>query len=98
MLIYSVTSQTGADTGAWFHIDKTAEFGIRQISITLSGTSATIEIYGRIGDGDDEQLIWTGTASEGISAVVFPQMRVKLSAATAANVDVALDGRGRDLT
>ena len=96
MVLYEIAAQTGADTGAWFALRHTVQYGIRQISISLSGTSATIEIYGRIGDGDTEQLIWTGTASEGISAVVFPQMRVKLSAATSATVLVSVDADGRE--
>lgn len=95
MELYKIAAQTGADTGDWYAIHDTRANGVRQISITLTGTSATIEIYGKVSGDDAEQLIWTGTASEGISAVCFPYMRVKLSAATAATVLVTIDGNGR---
>ena len=93
--IYSITGQTGADTGAAVIVNRSTDpFRNRNVLVqtVLSAGTATILIEGSLDGGSSWDLLTaSATASEMVSVVLPPRIRVRLSAATGATVNVYLD-------
>ena len=94
--IYSITGQTGADTGTAFTLERRAGVWLlnRDVlaQIVLGAGSATIHIEGSLDGGSTfADLVSSGTASAMATFNMPPIIRVRLSAATGATVNVYLD-------
>jgi len=93
--IYSIAGQTGADTGATVAISRDHESFLNRDVLqqtVLGAGSATILIEGSLDGGSSwDTLKSSASASEMTSIKLPPMIRVRLSAATAADVDVYLD-------
>ena len=107
MRLYSApTVVSGAQTGVTHHIYDTRRADLRVYHVEMTSGSGTWLIEGRIGDGTTTSpqtwtTVATGTATGSAAAAVYPQMRFRLSAATAfiGHCDLDADGRltaGRD--
>jgi len=88
-------AQTGALTGDTFNMHDTRRANKRVFQFELVSGTATFLLEGRI--GDDQSWVTLDTDTADTSAVVdaWPQMRLRLSAATAAVVVADIDGDGR---
>lgn len=94
-------AQTGALTGSTFFIHDTRRAHLRTFSFELVSGTVTFVLEGRVSDDQSWTSISTASADTGAIVAAWPQMRIRLSAATAAVViaDIDADGRlatGRD--
>lgn len=84
-IFLSVTAQDGAVTGDWFAVPRTDRTHI-PVAISLKAGTATWLIEGRNGPDDEALQLATGEADEAVSVVRMTQMRVRLSAASGAEL------------
>ena len=94
--IYSITGQTGADTGTAFALQRRQDVWLlnRDVlaQIILGAGSATIHVEGSLDGGSTfTDLVSSMTASTMSAFNMPPMIRVRLSAATGATVNVYLD-------
>jgi hypothetical protein len=96
--IYSVTGQTGANTGSSVTVNRVSPEGKAQgpvlFQILIGAGTATIEIEGSLDGGTTWQAVPSGNGlnATGMHLLECPPMvRVRLSAATGADVDVWMD-------
>ena len=86
----SIAGQTGAIAGEWFQVPRTNRTHI-PISLSLQSGTCTWAVQGRNTADDDAVELDTGTADDAISVLRMAQMRVILSAASAATFRATSD-------
>lgn len=93
MTLYENTALSAPDTGDWFQV---ARDGREQIVAVLSITAgtATVELQGRVEPSDTPVVIRSDSADFGALVARFPQMRVNVTSAAAADLRVSLDATG----
>lgn len=90
-VLYSGTGVTGAATGAWFALSRNWQRTHVAASLQITAGTATVVLEGRNGPGDSPVSLKSLTATEGIMAASFPQMRVVVSGASGATIRVSVD-------
>lgn len=89
--LLSVTGQTGALSGGWFNTRPTygADSEFIPVQANITAGTATVVIEGRNSPNDTPFQLTSFTTTDGARVSRFPQMRVRLSAATGATVSVS---------
>jgi hypothetical protein len=93
MLLFRNTSlPAGATDGTWVNVPSYANRGVENAPLVRSVTgTATVIVEGRVSDLDTTVQISSGTTTAGVLTLMYPQMRVRITGATAgASVTVSL--------
>ncbi len=91
------SAQTGALVGSTFTMYDTRRAPSRVVQFELVSGTCTFLVEGRMGDDFSWITLDTDTASAVAIVAAYPQVRVRLSAATAAVVVCDIDGNGKEL-
>ena len=90
-------AQTGALIGSTFTMHDTRRAPSRIVQFELVSGTATFLVEGRMGDDHSWVTLDTDTADAVAVVAAYPQVRCRLSAATAAVCFCDIDGDGREL-
>ena len=88
-------AQTGALTGDTWYLHDTRRADLRVYHFELVSGTATFVLEGRPADDHSWTTVATASATAGAAVEVWPQMRLRLSAATAGVVILDIDADGR---
>ena len=91
-----IEGQTGALAGEWYAVPRSERTHI-SVALSLQSGTCTWEVQDRNEPADDAQTLDTGSADEAISVVRMNQMRVILTAASAATFRATCDTPMREI-